>query len=94
MIDRLLELLERGDAAVACVYCGFYDHEKQTAANMVGALTKQLVNALSVVPTEIKEAFRGVEREVGGRGSSFRKPLSSWGGPLHRWSGHSFVLMP
>jgi len=35
---------------------------------MIGALTKQLVNALKAVPTEIKEAFERAEREVGGRG--------------------------
>jgi len=35
---------------------------------MIGALTKQVVNALEMVPTEIEEAFRTAEREVGGRG--------------------------
>jgi len=35
---------------------------------MIGALTKQLVNALNVVPTEIEEAFKRAECEVGGRG--------------------------
>ena len=35
---------------------------------MIGALTKQLVNALKVVPTEIEEAFKRAECEVGGRG--------------------------
>ena len=35
---------------------------------MIGALTKQLVNALGMVPTEIEEAFERAEREVGGRG--------------------------
>ena len=35
---------------------------------MIGALTKQLVNALKAVPTEIEEAFKRAEREVGGRG--------------------------
>ena len=54
----MLEHSEREDAAVACVYCDFYDHEEQTAANVIGALTKQLVNAQSIVPTEFEEAFR------------------------------------
>ena len=35
---------------------------------MIGALAKQLVNALKFVPTEIKNAFAKAEREVGGRG--------------------------
>ena len=54
--------------AVVCLYCDFQDQEKQTAANMIGALSKQLVNALKMVPTEIEEAFERAEREVGGRG--------------------------
>ena len=53
---------------VVCLYCDFQDQEKQTAANMIGALTKQLVNASKMVPTEIDEAFERAEREVGGRG--------------------------
>ena len=35
---------------------------------MIGALTKQIVNGLKIVPTEIQEAFERAEREVGGRG--------------------------
>jgi len=35
---------------------------------MIGALTKQLVNALGMVPPEIERAFERAEREVGGRG--------------------------
>ena len=68
MIDRLLEHFGGENIAVACIYCDFQDHERQTAANMVGALTKQVVNALKMVPPEIEEAFKRAEREVGGRG--------------------------
>ena len=68
MIDRLLEHFGGENVAVACVYCDFQDHERQSATNMIGALTKQVVNALSMVPTEIEEAFKRAEREVGGRG--------------------------
>ena len=64
----MLEHFEGENIAVACIYCDFQDHEKQTAANMVGALTKQVVNALKMVPPEIEEAFKRAEREVGGRG--------------------------
>ena len=63
----MLEHFRGENIAVACVYCDFQDHEKQTAANMVGALTKQVVNALKMVPPEIEEAFKRAEREVGGR---------------------------
>ena len=68
MIDRLLEHFGGEKAAVAYVYCDFQDHERQTAANMIGAFTKQVVDALSMVPTEIEEAFKRAEREVGDRG--------------------------
>jgi len=66
--DKLLEHFRGENATVACVYCDFQDQERQTAANMIGAITKQVVNALEMVPTEIEEAFRTAEREVGGRG--------------------------
>ena len=56
------------NVAVVGLYCDFQDQEKQTVANMIGALTKQLVNALKFVPTEIQEALKRAEREVGGRG--------------------------
>ena len=35
---------------------------------MIGALTRQLVNTLKFVPTEIEEAFERAKREVEGRG--------------------------
>ena len=68
MIDRLLDHFGGENVTVACVYCDFHDQERQTAANMIGALTKQVVSAREVVPSEIEEAFRRAEREVGGRG--------------------------
>ena len=68
MIDSLLDYFSGENITAVCLYCDFQDQEKQTAANMIGALTKQLVNALKVVPTEIEEAFERAECEVGGRG--------------------------
>ena len=68
MIDRLLDHFRGENVTVVCIYCDFQDQKGQTAANMIGALTKQLVNALKAVPTEIEEAFKKAEREVGGRG--------------------------
>jgi len=68
VIDRLLEHFRGENIAVACVYCDFQDHERQTAANMVGALTKQVVNALKMVPPEIEEEFKRAGSEIGGRG--------------------------
>ena len=68
MIDRLLDHFVGENIIVSCVYCDFQDQERQTAATMIGALTRQIVNALGMVPTAIDEAFERAEREVGGRG--------------------------
>ena len=54
----------------------------QTAANMIGALTKQVVNALKMVPTEIEEAFERAGREVGGRGLQVSEALRLLQGAL------------
>ena len=56
------------NVTVACVYCDFQDQERQTPTNMIGALTRQIVNALKMVPTEIEEAFERAEYQVEGRG--------------------------
>jgi len=72
---------------VACVYCDFQDHERQTVANIIGALTKQVVNTLSMVPTEIEEAFKRAEHEVGGRGLQVAETVKLLGralAPLQR----------
>ena len=68
VINRLLDHFARENVAVVCLYRDFQDQDKQTAANMIDAFTKQLANALKMVPTEIEEAFERAEREVGGRG--------------------------
>jgi len=68
VIDRLLEHFRGENIAVTCVYCDFQDHERQTTANMLGALTKQVVNALRMVPPEIEEEFKRAGSEIGGRG--------------------------
>ena len=68
MIDRLLEHFGGENIAVACVYSDFQDQERQTAANMVGALTRQLVNALRMVPPEIEEEFKRAGSEAESRG--------------------------
>ena len=64
----MLDHLAGESVTVVCVYCDFQDQEKQTTANIIGAPTKQPVNALKVVPSEIEEASRSAESEVGGRG--------------------------
>ena len=66
MIDRLLDHFVGENVIVACVYCDFHDQERQTAATMIGALTRQIVKARGMVPNKIDEAFERAEREVGG----------------------------
>ena len=68
MIDKLLDHFKGESVTVTCLYCDFQDQERQTAANMIGALIRQIVNALEMVPTEIDEAFERAAREVEGRG--------------------------
>ena len=68
MIDRLREHSAGKNITVAYLYCDFQDRERQTAANMTGALTRQLVNALKTVPTEVEEALAGAEKEAEGQG--------------------------
>ena len=68
MIDRLLDHFVEENVVVACVYCDFQDHERQTAATMIGALTRQVVNALGIVPSEVEKAFERAGRQVEGRG--------------------------
>ena len=64
MVDYFAE----ENIAVLCLYFDFRGQEERAAANIIGTLTKQLVNALKVVPTGIEEAFERAECEVGGRG--------------------------
>ena len=67
MIDRLLDHFEGEDVIVACIYCDFQDQERQTTANIIGALTRQVVNTLGKVPDGIEEAFKRVERKLRGQ---------------------------
>ena len=82
MIDKLLDHFREENVTVVCVYCDFQDQKRQTATNMIGAFIKQVVNALKMVPTEIEEAFRKAEGEVGGRGLQISQALRLLQGAL------------
>ncbi|RPA92356.1 hypothetical protein L873DRAFT_1655805, partial [Choiromyces venosus 120613-1] len=43
VIDTLCNQIEGENATVAYVYCGFHDHQEQTATTVLGALLKQVV---------------------------------------------------
>ena len=61
---------------------------------MIGALTKQLVNALKVVPTGIEEAFERAEREVGGRGLQVSEVVTLLQAAFAPMKRTFFVLVP
>ena len=82
MIGRLLDHFREENVTIACVYCDFQDQKGQTPTNMIAAFIKQVVNALKKVPTEIEEAFRRAEREVGGRGLQISQALRLLQGAL------------
>jgi len=53
--------------AVACFYFDFAARKEQSAANMLGALLKQVVCGFDQIPQEIMEAFQRSASVIGGR---------------------------
>ena len=76
MIDELCDRAADQKIAVACFYCDFQSQRIQTPENVLGALVKQIVRALGVMPTEIDEAFRKAKGQVGGLGLRVPEVLS------------------
>ena len=52
--------------AVACVYCDFHTQSEQSTAGLLGALLKQVVSALELVPNEIQREFENSKGRIGG----------------------------
>ena len=67
VIDSLCDQARNEELAVACLYYDFLAQEEQTVANMMGAVLKQLVGR-GDIPENVREAFRGGKKEIGGRG--------------------------
>jgi len=67
VIDRLCDLVDAGNMAVACVYCDFHAQSEQSATGLLGALLKQVVSALEPIPDEVRKAFEDSKGSVGGR---------------------------
>jgi len=69
VIDTLCD--EAGQAgegtAVACFYFDPAARKEQTAANVLGALLKQVVSGFNQIPKEITDAFRTHKKFIGGR---------------------------
>ncbi|RPB01473.1 hypothetical protein L873DRAFT_1764180 [Choiromyces venosus 120613-1] len=71
VMDRLCDHIEEGNIAVAGVYCDFREQE-QTAANVMGAILKQLVLQESSIFGSIHKAFVKAKEECGGRRPQLR----------------------
>ena len=68
VIDKLCDQVADQNIPVVCFYCDFQSQKMQTPENVLGALIKQIVCGLEVVPTEIAAAFQKAKKQVGGRG--------------------------
>jgi len=55
------------EVAVACFYFDFTAQKEQSAANVLGALLKQVVGSFEQIPEEIKDVFRRHKKFIGGR---------------------------
>ena len=66
MIDRLCDEAGGEDIAVAGFYCDFRYQDEQTAANIMGAILKQLV-AKEEILGHVQMAFQKAQKELGGR---------------------------
>ena len=53
--------------AIACFFFDFAAQKAQLAANMLGALLKQVVHGFDRIPGEIMEAFQKCQNVIGGR---------------------------
>ena len=66
VIDSLCDQARDGDIAVG-LYCDFLAQKEQTAANMMGAILKQLLGR-GGIPKDVRETFQRGKKEFGGRG--------------------------
>ena len=55
------------DIAVACFYFNSAAQQEQSAASVLGALLKQVVDCFTQIPKEITDAFRRHKKFIGGR---------------------------
>ena len=67
VIDFLCDQVGGNDVAVVGLYCDFLTPQEQSAANILGAMLKQLAHG-GGIPEKIREAFQKTKKEFGGRG--------------------------
>ena len=68
VIDSLCDQARGQNVSVACFYFDFAARKEQSTTSMLGALLKQLVGGLEVIPEEISRAYQDQKKAIGGRG--------------------------
>jgi len=66
VIDWLCDQARNRDIAVAGLYCDYLAQKEQSAANMLGAILKQLLER-DGIPEYLRQVFRAEKRGFGGR---------------------------
>ena len=66
VIDWLCDRARDSDIAVAGLYCDYLAQEQQSAANMLGAILKQLLER-DGIPEPLRQIFRQEKKGFGGR---------------------------
>ena len=69
VIDTLCDQAGERNASVACIYFDFAAQKEQSPTIAMGALLKQVVGGLEVIPEEISRAYQKEKQALGGRGS-------------------------
>ena len=68
VIDTLCDRARERNATVACFYFDFAVQKEQSSTSAMGALLKQVVSGLEVIPEEISRAYQDQKKAIGGRG--------------------------
>ena len=67
VVDRLYDMSQDQNIAVACFYADFAAREEQSPINILGSLLKQIVGGLERIPDEICQTFQDHKKVIGGR---------------------------
>ena len=65
--DSLCDRAKGQEVAVACFYFDFAAQKEQSSASMLGAVLKQTVSGLEMVPKGIAQAYEDQRKVIGGR---------------------------
>ena len=68
MIDSLCDQTGEQSATVTCFYFDFAVQKGQSPTSTMGALLKQVVGGLEVIPEEVSRAYQKQRKALGGRG--------------------------